>query len=143
MEQGSTYPVQPRTTSSGQAGTGWAPERLLGITGTAEDNPLRHAAQACARPIALIGLFTFFVNFLLFISPIYMMQVYDRVLTSHSIETLAYLTLIALFVLAVLAVFEHVRGQMLVNLGEWIDAYLSRRLFGRMISASLGADSYQ
>ena len=143
MEQSRSFPVQTRTTPAGWSGAGWTFERLLGITGTAESNPLRHAAEACARPIAIIGLFTFFVNFLLFISPIYMMQVYDRVLTSRSIETLLYLTLIALFVLAMLAVFEHVRGQMLVNLGEWIDAYLSRSLFARMISASIGTDSYQ
>jgi PrtD family type I secretion system ABC transporter len=143
MEQGRTSPVQTRTTFARQSGAGWTFERLLGITGTAQSNPLRYAAEACVRPIAIIGLFTFFVNFLLFISPIYMMQVYDRVLTSRSIETLVFLTLIALFVLAMLAVFEHVRGQMLVNLGEWIDAYLSHSLFARMISASIGTDSYQ
>ena len=118
-------------------------ERLLAITGTAASNPLRAAAEACAKPIAMIGLFTFFVNFLLFISPIYMMQVYDRVLTSRSLETLFYLSVIALFVLAALAVFEHVRGQMLVTLGEWIDAYLSQSLFERMISAAISTDSYQ
>ena len=95
------------------------------------------------RPVAMIGLFTFFVNFLLFISPIYMMQVYDRVLTSRILETLFYLTIIALFVLAGLAVFEHLRGQMLVSLGEWIEAYLSPKLFQRTISASAGTDIYQ
>src|SRR5439155_21551017 len=100
MEQGGISQDQTRTLSAGQAGVGWTSQRLLGITGTAQSNPLRYAAEACARPIAMIGLFTFFVNFLLFISPIYMMQVYDRVLTSRSIETLVYLTLIALFVLA-------------------------------------------
>src|SRR4029077_16947648 len=121
MEQGSKSPAQYRTPLVEPTGRGWTFERLLGITGTAGTNPLRHAAEACVRPIALIGLFTFFVNFLLFISPIYMMQVYDRVLTSSSIETLIFLTIIALFVLAVLAVFEHVRGQMLINLGEWVD----------------------
>jgi len=125
------------------SGAGGGLTRLLGITGTTESNPLRHAAEACVRPIALIGLFTFFVNFLLFISPIYMMQVYDRVLTSSSIETLVFLTIIALFVLAVLAVFEHVRGQMLVNLGEWVDAFLSQSLFARTVQSSLSGDSYK
>jgi len=143
MEQLGTHSDQSRTVPEGQTGAGWTFERLLGITGTAQSNPLRYAAEACVRPIALIGLFTFFVNLLLFISPIYMMQVYDRVLTSRSIETLVYLSLIALFVLAMLAVFEHVRGKMLVNLGEWIDAFLSLNLFERMISASIGTDTYQ
>src|SRR5678809_801 len=98
MEQLGTHSDQSRTVPEGQTGAGWTFERLLGITGTAQSNPLRYAAEACVRPIALIGLFTFFVNLLLFISPIYMMQVYDRVLTSRSIETLVYLSLIALFV---------------------------------------------
>jgi PrtD family type I secretion system ABC transporter len=141
MEQVLSSAVQSRTTPPGPTGSGLP--RLLGITGTAQTNPLRYAAQAALRPIAKIGLFTFFVNLLLFVSPIYMMQVYDRVLTSSSLETLGFLTVIALFVLVMLAVFEHVRGQMLVNLGEWIDAYLSPGLFARMISSSVGNDGAQ
>ena len=143
MEHNLASSLHSRTAPAGSGSAGWVFGRLLGITGTAESNPLRYAAEACVRPIAMIGLFTFFVNFLLFISPIYMMQVYDRVLTSRSLETLFYLTIIALFVLAALAVFEHLRGQMLVSLGEWIEAYLSPKLFQRTISASAGTDSYR
>ena len=68
---------------------------MLGITGTPASNALRRTADACVRPIMLVGLFTFFVNLLLFVSPIYMMQVYDRVLTTGRVETLLLLTGIA------------------------------------------------
>jgi len=117
MEQGYKSSVQFGTPHQARPAP-WTLERMLGITGTASSNALRRAADACARPLALVGLFTFFVNLLLFVSPIYMMQVYDRVLNSHSLETLFFLTLIAIFLLAGLAVFEHFRGQVLSSLGE-------------------------
>jgi PrtD family type I secretion system ABC transporter len=112
-------------------------EGMLGVTGTPESNPLRYALEASMRPLKSVALFSCLISLLLLVSPIYMMQVYDRVLASGSVETLVFLSLIAIFILGIVAWFEMVRGHMLVNLGEWIEAYLSRQLFERSLSAAL------
>jgi ATP-binding cassette subfamily C protein len=62
-----------------------------------------------AAGLTLVGLLTFILNLLALILPVYMLQVYDRVLQSSSLPTLFYLTLIAIGGLAVLGAVEAVR----------------------------------
>lgn len=68
--------------------------------------------------------FSFFVNLLILTSPVYMMQVYDRVLISGNVETLLFLSLIALVALLVLGLLDGVRGHLLVRLGRYLDGAL-------------------
>ncbi|APX68907.1 hypothetical protein [Brucella sp. 09RB8471] len=56
-----------------------------------------------AGAIIDIGIFSLVINLLLLISPLYMLQVYDRVLVSGSLSTLLYLTIAAVGGLAFLA----------------------------------------
>ena len=72
----------------------------------------------------LVLVFSFFVNLLVLTSPIYMMQVYDRVLVTGQVETLLLLSLIVLVALAVLGLLEGVRGQLLTRLGRYLDLAL-------------------
>jgi ABC-type protease/lipase transport system fused ATPase/permease subunit len=55
-------------------------------------NELTQALSACRSAFMVIGLFTLVINLLMLTSPIYMMQVYDRVLTTGRVETLLLLT---------------------------------------------------
>jgi ATP-binding cassette, subfamily C, bacterial exporter for protease/lipase len=73
--------------------------------------------------------FSLFVNLLMLLPSIYMLQVYDRVLTSRNIDTLLMLTLLVVGLYAVLAVIEWVRSQLLMNAGIALDQDLSPRLF--------------
>nr|WP_246423110.1 type I secretion system permease/ATPase [Roseospira visakhapatnamensis] len=73
--------------------------------------------------------FSFFINLLLFVGPLYMLQVYDRVLTSRSTATLVILTIAALGALVVLALIEMVRSRILVRTGVLIDQELNGRVF--------------
>lgn len=59
------------------------------------------------------------VNLLMLVSPLYMLQVYDRVLTSFRLETLVYLTLIAAAAVLALGIFDVLRGIALVRIGRW------------------------
>ncbi len=59
-----------------------------------------------------IAVFTVFSNLLVLVMPVYMTQVYDRVLPSNSIETLIYLSLIAVIALAVFGGIESVRQKL-------------------------------
>ena len=98
-------------------------------------NPLRLALKECRLGIVLLTVFSFFINLLILTSPIYMMQVYDRVLASGKVETLLLLTLIAGFAVLVLGLLEMVRNKVQARIGQWLE----RRLSPELIRASLRA----
>ena len=62
---------------------------------------LTDALQAIRPGFATAIVFSFFINLLAFVGPLYMLQVYDRVLGSRNIGTLVVLTIIAGFLLIV------------------------------------------
>ncbi|MBX9633768.1 MAG: type I secretion system permease/ATPase, partial [Magnetospirillum sp.] len=92
-------------------------------------SPIRQALATCKGAVTATALFSFFGNVLLFVSPLYMLQVYDRVLSSRSSSTLLMLTLIAAFLLAVLGSIEAVRSRVLVRAGARMDKVLANRTF--------------
>ena len=61
--------------------------------------------------------FSFFINLLLFVSPLYMLQIYDRVITSRSETTLLSLTVLAAILIGVYAALETLRSRLLVRAG--------------------------
>ncbi|MBA1143035.1 type I secretion system permease/ATPase [Mesorhizobium neociceri] len=63
-----------------------------------------------SRSVAEMGLFSAVMNTLVLILPLYMLQVYDRVLPAANLDTLTYLTLLALSSLLLFGVLEVVRG---------------------------------
>ncbi|MGQ7793185.1 type I secretion system permease/ATPase [Faunimonas sp. B44] len=71
-----------------------------------------------------IGIFSCLVNVLLLVVPLYLLQVYDRILPSSSLETLAYLSIAALGSLIVLGILEMVRGQYANRLAARVDLEL-------------------
>jgi ATP-binding cassette subfamily C protein/ATP-binding cassette subfamily C protein EexD len=75
--------------------------------------------------------FSVAVNILMLTVALYMLQLYDRVLTSHSTATLFYLTLLAVAALLLLGLFEVLRSRVLVRLGGWLDRLLSPSVFKR------------
>ncbi|MBI5162354.1 MAG: type I secretion system permease/ATPase [Magnetospirillum sp.] len=98
---------------------------------------LRAVLDACRGAVSATALFSFCANLLLFVSPLYMLQVYDRVMASRSGSTLIMLTLIACFLLAVLGSLEGLRSRLLVRAGARIDRLLSGRAFTAVFSASV------
>ena len=79
--------------------------------------------------LALLFAIGFIVNLLQLTGSVYMMQVYDRVLTSQSEATLLALTLISLFLIAIYGILECCRSFALIGLGRLIDRRLSSRVF--------------
>ncbi|MBY5358990.1 type I secretion system permease/ATPase [Rhizobium leguminosarum] len=65
------------------------------------------------------------INVLMLTGALYMLQVYHRVLSSHSLETLAMLSLMAAAALATMAGLEVVRGRLLATVGSWMNARLA------------------
>jgi PrtD family type I secretion system ABC transporter len=98
---------------------------------------LRSTRRALMRPLAWVAAFSLALNLLVLVLPLYMMQVFDRVLSTQSNDTLIYLTAIALFALLVLAAFDLVRARLLLGMAEWLEARLAPHLFDRLIASAL------
>jgi ATP-binding cassette subfamily C protein/ATP-binding cassette subfamily C protein EexD len=93
--------------------------------------------RACRKAIVAIVAFSAAMNVLMLTGPLYMMQVFDRVLSSRSMETLAYLTLIAIVALAVMAAIEIVRSALAVRIGAFLDQRLGPESLDRMIHSAV------
>ena len=69
------------------------------------------AARRESRPYFwFVGIFSFFVNLLMLTGPLYMLQVYDRVLGSRSVATLIALSAIVVFLYGMMGLLDYVRG---------------------------------
>ena len=94
-------------------------------------NPLREAMREARLAFFLVGLFSFFLNLLILVTPLYMFQVFDRVLTSGRTETLIFLTMIAIAGTMLYGALEGVRGFLLARLGHWMERRMSRQILMR------------
>src|SRR3954470_8617235 len=104
--------------------------------------PLVQKVLAGLRPYVLFaGFFSFAMNLLLLAPPLYMLQVFDRVLTSRSNETLVALTLAALIALLAMAALDLVRSYLLAALGRAIDRMVGPKVLDSLLgqTARVGA----
>ena len=74
-------------------------------------------------------IFSLFINLLMFVSPLYMLQIYDRVITSRSESTLTALTVLAALLLCVYAILEMLRSRLLVRAGLAFDHEIAEPVF--------------
>ena len=103
--------------------------------------PLNHAVSATRSALIPAGIFSLFINALALVSPIYMLQVYDRVLSSRNVMTLLFLTLIAVFLYFVYGSLEGLRSRVLVRGGVRFENVLRNPLFETTFAAMLGRKS--
>ncbi len=83
---------------------------------------------------AYAALFSFVLNMLMLAPSVYMLQIFDRVVTGRSEETLAMLTLGVLPALVVMALLELLRGRLLVACGAAIDRAVGPRVLEGVIA---------
>jgi ATP-binding cassette, subfamily C, bacterial EexD len=95
------------------------------------------ALAVCRTSFLTAGFFSLFINLLLLVPVIYMLQVYDRVLASSSESTLYMLTLITVFLFLVMGGLEWVRSQILVATGTRLDHLLGGRVFDSVFTQTL------
>jgi PrtD family type I secretion system ABC transporter len=82
------------------------------------------------------GVFSMFINVLQLTFPIYMLQIYDRVLSSYSMPTLYAITVAAVLSLIIMALLEFVRSRLLVRCGVAIDQSLSKDVLDSVIKSA-------
>jgi ATP-binding cassette subfamily C protein len=104
---------------------------------TGKNNLLQRAFRLARPAFVTAIIFSFFINLLVFVSPLYMLQIYDRVISSRNQYTLLMLTLIAAFLLIVYATLEKVRSAVLVRVGLLFDAETRSELFEKVLRGSL------
>ncbi|HXS80475.1 MAG TPA: type I secretion system permease/ATPase [Gammaproteobacteria bacterium] len=104
---------------------------------------IRSVLARCRQSLVAVGVFSAGINVLFLVPAVYMLQVYDRVLTSHSEATLLMLTLIVLFLLGTLGALEWVRTQIMVRVSQRIDALLADRLFELSFRQALASGGVQ
>jgi PrtD family type I secretion system ABC transporter len=107
---------------------------------------LERAIKACRSAFVTCAVFSLVINLLMLASPIYMLQVYDRVLTTGRLETLIMLTLMATAALAVMCALDALRTSVTIRVGCWLNeqlgpAYLACAVRARLKGESSGAES--
>jgi len=98
---------------------------------------LEQALIACKGSFLTVGFFSLFINLLLLVPSFYMLQVYDRVLSSSSITTLVMLTLIMLLLMATYGALEWIRSRILVRVSTRLDLVLNERLYDASFKQAL------
>ena len=73
--------------------------------------------------------FSIFVNILMLTGPLYMLQVYDRVLGSQSVPTLWALTALMAFLFLIMGILDYTRGRIMARIGARMQERLDRRVF--------------
>lgn len=100
-------------------------------------NLLRQGIDASKSVLLTVAIFSFFVNFSILAVPFYMLQVFDRVLSSRSESTLFFLTLIVLFLLFMFAVLDITRSWVMVRISNKADKYLNPLVFNAVFERSV------
>ena len=90
---------------------------------------LRNTFVRCRGMLVAVMIFSFFINVLMFVGPLYMLQIYDRVLSSRSEVTLIMISVLAIGLLLAYGVLEGVRSRILVRAGVVMDAMMANKIF--------------
>lgn len=98
---------------------------------------LAEIVGAVRRQFPLLVMLSCLLNLLLLVASIYMLQVYDRVLTSGSLDTLLWLTLIATFAIATYGALEQARRMVLGRAAGWLDSELNAPMLERAMEVRL------
>ncbi len=93
------------------------------------ESELKQTIIESKKSIFMAGFFSLFINLLMLVPPLYMLQLYDRVLTSRSESTLYMLTLIVVVLFITMGLLEVVRSRVLIKFGNKFSNLLSNRVF--------------
>lgn len=101
--------------------------------GPSASSELRAALSACHGALISTAVFSSLVNILMLTSSVFMLMVYDRVLSSYSVPTLVGLCILAGLLFAALALLDVVRNRLLVRIGSALDEEISPRVFQTLL----------
>jgi len=97
---------------------------------------LRRALRECRVALIGVGVLSGLLNCLFLTGPLFMLEVYDRVLPSRSLPTLFALLAIVAFLYATLGLLDLIRGRILARVGAYVDSAANRSTFAGLVRAS-------
>ncbi len=107
-----------------------------------EKSVFNQIIEALRRSFYFLVLFSVCINILMLTVPLYMLQIYDYVLTSQSVDSLLFLTFIAVFALVIFGLLDVARSRMLVVISGWLDMNISPRALEKSADEILQGRSY-
>ena len=102
-----------------------------------EREKLVEALKALRKGFLVVIAFSFGINIMMLATPLYMLQVYDRVLTSRSMDTLLWLSIVVLVALLTMGLLEGARTSLMVRLSNWLESHLSGPLLASSVFGHL------
>ncbi|MBP9791685.1 MAG: type I secretion system permease/ATPase [Rickettsiales bacterium] len=110
----------------------------LAATQQQKANPLVQGIRDCRTAFIITFMFAFGVNVLNLITPLYSLQVLDRVIGSGNAHTLLMLSVIIFFIYISHTLLQIARSFVLIKIGEWLDNKISPQLFSHaVVNASI------
>lgn len=106
-------------------------------SGLADETAMRKALRSVRKHLVVVGFFSLLINILVLTQPLYMMNLFDRVLTSLSVDTLIALTGVTIGLLVSLGFIEAYRSRLMVRLAVQFDEMVGNRVFDALVQASL------
>jgi PrtD family type I secretion system ABC transporter len=91
------------------------------------------------RSLVVVAMISILASLCLLVVPLYLTQVYDRVIFARNVDTLLAISLIALVVLIAFGFLDAVRTSLLAKIGIRFEARLSGLLLGAELSRTVGA----
>jgi PrtD family type I secretion system ABC transporter len=101
--------------------------------GTSVHPDLAAALRDCRRAFAGVALFSGVVNLLMLAGPLYMLQIYDRVLSSRSVPTLVVLSVFLVGAYAFQGALDLIRSRVIVRAAALLDQHLAVAVHGAVI----------
>lgn len=105
--------------------------------GRPQSDELRTVVKASRGVFFSTFFFSCLVNILMLTGPLFMLQIYDRVLGSGSVPTLIALSVIVFFLYAYYGFLEYIRARLLVRVGRRVEETLRGRVFDAVAALSL------
>jgi ATP-binding cassette subfamily C protein len=94
---------------------------------------LRAARAENRRLFWAVFLFSALVNLLMLTGPLYMLQIYDRVLGSQSLETLVAMSVLVTFLFLMMGILDHARARVTARIGARFQDRLDKRVFAASV----------
>lgn len=98
-------------------------------------SPLEETRSVFVRAFLVIGVFSVGASLLMLAGPLYMLQIYDRVINTGNVDTLIAISIMLVLALVVFALLEGLRTLVAQRVGVWVD----RKLFGPTLAGGIAS----
>jgi ATP-binding cassette, subfamily C, type I secretion system permease/ATPase len=110
---------------------------MLFATNSVTHPDLASALRECRRVFGSVALYSGIVNVLMLAGPLYMLQIYDRVLSSRSVPTLVALSIFLVGAYGFQGALDMIRSRVVVRVAALLDTRLANTVHGAVIRLAI------